>query len=159
MSVLRIRANKKGSKGTRDYHMSVIWKKEDQKYLSSINIIWTRANQKRSYTYQYKRGKYAMNKTKYEEPLVTDNSVINAPSYFKPLKCSRTLLNNLDATYELESMKTLKGNYDREVIKYQQLRIAELKEKYYIELSNIITNFNDNNNTPLSNVKILKLAL
>ena len=26
--------------------------------------------------------KYAMNETKYEEPLVTDNSVINAPRYF-----------------------------------------------------------------------------
>ena len=39
-----------------------------------------------------------MDKTKYEEPLVTDNSVINAPSYFKLLECGDNFLNNLDAT-------------------------------------------------------------
>ena len=29
-----------------------------------------------------------MNETKNEEPLVTNNSVINAPRYFKLFKCS-----------------------------------------------------------------------
>ena len=50
-------------------------------------------------------------------------------------------------------MATPKEKYDLEVIKYQRARIAESKEKYYMKLSNTITNFNDNNNTLLSNMK------
>ena len=56
-------------------------------------------------------------------------------------------------------MATPKGNYDWEVIKYQQAHIAESKKKYYMRLSNTITNFNYNNNTPLSNVNIQELVL
>ena len=48
----------------------------------------------------------------------------------------------------------MKVNYETELIKYQQVRIAYLKEKYYTEMSNTITNFNDNNNTPLPIVNI-----
>ena len=33
------------------------------------------------------------------------------------------------------------------------------KEKYYTNMSNTITNLNDNNNTPLSNVNILEVIL
>ena len=33
--------------------------------------------------------KYLNNETKYEEPLVTDNSVINGPIYFKLFKCGK----------------------------------------------------------------------
>ena len=44
--------------------------------------------------------KYEMDETKYEEPLVTDNLVINAPIYFKLLECGNNFLNNIDATYE-----------------------------------------------------------
>ena len=44
--------------------------------------------------------KYAKNETKYEEPLATDNSVINAPSYFKLFKCGKNSLKKLDAICE-----------------------------------------------------------
>ena len=44
--------------------------------------------------------KYAKNETKDGESLVTDNSVINAPSYFKLFECSKKCLNKLDATCE-----------------------------------------------------------
>ena len=49
-------------------------------------------------------------------------------------------------------MATPKGRYDLKVIMYQQAGIAESKEMFYMELSNTITNLNDNKNTPLSNV-------
>ena len=39
--------------------------------------------------------KYTKNETKDEEPLVMDNSVINALSYFKIFKCSKNFLKNL----------------------------------------------------------------
>ena len=45
------------------------------------------------------------------------------------------------------------------MLKYQQSRIAELKENYYPELSDTLTNFNDKNNTPLSNVNIKEAIL
>ena len=38
--------------------------------------------------------------TNNEEPLVTDNSVINAPSYFKMFKCGKNFLNKIDAMCE-----------------------------------------------------------
>ena len=41
-----------------------------------------------------------MNETKDEEPLVTDNSVIIAPRYFKIFECGEKFLNRLDATCE-----------------------------------------------------------
>ena len=41
-----------------------------------------------------------MNKTKDEEPLVTDNLVINAPIYFKLFECGKNFLKNIDTTYE-----------------------------------------------------------
>ena len=44
--------------------------------------------------------KYATNKTKDWEPLVTDNSVINAPGYFKLFEYGKKFLNKLDATCE-----------------------------------------------------------
>ena len=37
--------------------------------------------------------------------------------------------------------------------------MLENKEKYYTELSNTITNFNDKNNTTLSNVKTQEAIL
>ena len=37
--------------------------------------------------------------------------------------------------------------------------MLEKKEKYYTELGNNITTFNDNNNTPLSNVNIWEAIL
>ena len=56
-------------------------------------------------------------------------------------------------------MATPKVNYDTELIKYQQAHITESKENYYTELSNTITNFNDKNNTTLSNVKTQEAIL
>ena len=48
-----------------------------------------------------------MNETKDEEAPVTDNSVINAPKYFKLFKCGKCFLKNLEATYELTRIATL----------------------------------------------------
>ena len=59
-----------------------------------------------------------MNKTKDEEPSVIDNSVINAPSYFKLFGCGKNFLNNLDATYERACMTTSKEKCDREKLRY-----------------------------------------
>ena len=51
-------------------------------------------------------------------------------------------------------MATPKGKYDKELLRYGQACMLESKEKYYTQLSNTITNFNEDKNTQLSNVKI-----
>ena len=56
-------------------------------------------------------------------------------------------------------MATPKEKYYVELLKYQWERIAESKENYYTELNNNITNFNDNNNTSLSNAKIQEAVM
>ena len=63
-------------------------------------------------------------------------------------------MRKLDATREQACMANLKERYDIEVIRYNYARIVDSKDKYYTELSNNRTNFNDNNNTSLSNLKI-----
>ena len=98
--------------------------------------------------------KYATNKTKDWEPLVTDNSVINALRNFKLFQCSKTFLKNIDATYEQARMSNLQENGDTAKLRYGWACMLEKKGDYYMELSNTITTFNDNNNTPLLNVKI-----
>ena len=70
-----------------------------------------------------------MNETNNEEPLVTDNSVVNVPVYFKLLECIKKFLNKLDTTCEWACMATLKENYDTELLKYQQARMTESKKK------------------------------
>ena len=95
-----------------------------------------------------------MNKTNDEEPLVIDNSVINAPSYFEIFECGKNFLNNLDATYEQACMETSQKKWYTTVIRYGQVCMLEKDAKYYKELSNTITTFNDNNNTLLSNMNI-----
>ena len=69
-----------------------------------------------------------------------NNSVINTPRYFKLFKCGRKFLNKLDATCE-------------------QACMATSKDKYYTELCNTITDYNDRNNMPLSNVNICESIL
>ena len=93
-------------------------------------------------------------KKKDEEPSVTDNAVINASSYFKLFECGKNLLNNIYAMYERACMAMLQEKWDTEKIMYGRACMLDKNEKYYTELSNIITNFNDNNDTPLSNVNI-----
>ena len=44
--------------------------------------------------------KDANNEKNYEQPFVTDNSVINAPIYFKLFECGKNFLKNIDATCE-----------------------------------------------------------
>ena len=51
-----------------------------------------------------------MNETRDEEPSVTDNLVINVPSYFKLFKCGKNFLIKLDATCERACMETPKVN-------------------------------------------------
>ena len=100
-----------------------------------------------------------MNETKDEEPSVTDNSVINAPSYFKLFECGKKLLNNIDATYEQACMANLQVKWYTENRRYKKSWMIYKKEKYYTELSNTITIFDDNNDTPLSYVKIRKVIV
>ena len=64
--------------------------------------------------------KYAMDKTKYVETLVTDNLFINAPSNFKLLECGNNFLKNIDATYEQTCMATLQGKWNTEKLRYGQ---------------------------------------
>ena len=72
--------------------------------------------------------------------MITNDSVINAPIYFKLFECGKNFLNRLDATFEQACMENS-------------------KDKYYKELCNNITYYNDLNNKPLSNVKIQELIL
>ena len=50
-----------------------------------------------------------MNETKDEELSVTDNSVINTPSYFKIFKCGKNFLNNLNAMYKQACIENFQG--------------------------------------------------
>ena len=86
--------------------------------------------------------------------MVTDNSVINAPRYFKPFKCDKHFFKNIDGTFERVCMATPQGNIDTEVLRYGSACVLESKEKYSTNLSDTITIFSDNNKSPLSNVKI-----
>ena len=70
-----------------------------------------------------------------DEALVTDNLVIKALGHFKLFKCGKTFFNNLDAPYECVCMENANN-------------------KHWTEMYDTITNYNDWNNTPLSNVKI-----
>ena len=54
--------------------------------------------------------KDAMNETNNEEPLVTDNSVINDPSYFKLLECGKNSFKQIYAIYERSCMATSRVN-------------------------------------------------
>ena len=79
--------------------------------------------------------KYEIGKTQNEEPLVTDNKVINKPSYFNLFKCGKNILNRLDTTCE-------------------QACTATSRDKYYTEMYKALTDYNDHTNTPLFNQKI-----
>ena len=67
--------------------------------------------------------------------MVTDNSVINKPSYFNLFEYGKNLLNGIDDTYERACMATP-------------------RDRYYTEMFNTLTGYNDLKNIPLSNVKI-----
>ena len=67
--------------------------------------------------------------------MVTDNAVINEPRYFNLFKCGKNILNRLDATCKRECM-------------------AASRDRYYTEMFNTLTDYNDRNNTPLSNDNI-----
>ena len=73
--------------------------------------------------------KFAIDETEYEEPSVTDNKFIKELSFFNLFECGKKFLNNIDATCE-------------------RACIATSKHQYYTELCNILTDYNDRNNTP-----------
>ena len=79
--------------------------------------------------------KYPIYEIEHEKPLVTDNPVIKEPSYFKLFECGKNLLNRLDATCKRACMVTS-------------------RYKYYTEIFNTLTYYNDRNNGPLSNKNI-----
>ena len=64
--------------------------------------------------------KDAINETKNEETLVTDNSVINDPIYFKLFECGKNFMKNIDAEYEQLCMENLLGKWDTENLRYGQ---------------------------------------
>ena len=68
-----------------------------------------------------------MNKTKYEEPLVTDNSIINEQRYFKLFECGKNFLKNIDATYERACMETLQEKWDMAVLRYGRACMLDKK--------------------------------
>ena len=72
-----------------------------------------------------------MNEMRDEEPSFTDNSVINALSYFKIFECGKNFLNNLDATYEQACMETSQETWDTAKVMYGQACMLEKKERYY----------------------------
>ena len=80
-------------------------------------------------------GKYAIDVTEHEEHLVKDNPAINDPRYFKLFECGKYLLNRIDVTFKRACMATSRYGY-------------------YIEMYNIITDYNDCNKTPLLNENI-----
>ena len=88
MSVIQARVNQKVSTRTKLYRMPVLRKREKSKSVivnacssdeSVSKIVHISVNTSKV--------KYSMNETKDEEPLVTDNSSINVPIYFKLFKC------------------------------------------------------------------------
>ena len=82
-----------------------------------------------------KNFKKSIDETEYEEPLVTDNPVIDEPSYFNIFGCGKKLLNKLNTTCKRACMTTS-------------------REKYYTEMLKTLNDCNDRNNMPLSNAKI-----
>ena len=70
-----------------------------------------------------------------EEPLVTYIESIKVPGYFEIFECGKQLFINLDVTYEGAFM-------------------ASAKENCWSEFHHIITNYNGQNDTPLSNIDI-----
>ena len=76
--------------------------------------------------------------TKDEEPSVMDNynnEVIKAPDYFKLFRCNKKFFNYQDGTYKQGCMENSKG-------------------KYWSEMYDTVTDYNDRNHTSFSNAKI-----
>ena len=67
--------------------------------------------------------------------MVIDITVINKPRYFKLFECGKNILNRLDATRN-------------------QACIATSRDRYYTEMFKTITDYNEHNNTLLSNLNI-----
>ena len=79
--------------------------------------------------------KYVIDKTEHGEPLVTDNPVINDPRYFHLFECGKNILNRIDSMCKRACMATS-------------------RDRYYTEMFNTLTDYNDHKNTPLSNANI-----
>ena len=71
-----------------------------------------------------------MDKTKDGAPSVTDNSVINAPIYFKLFMCGKNILKNLDAMYEQACMATSLEKWDAAKLSYGKACMLDHKENY-----------------------------
>ena len=67
--------------------------------------------------------------------MVTDNPVVKEPRYLNLFECGENILNRIDATRKQACMVTS-------------------RYKYYKEMFNTLTDYNDRNNVPLSNKKI-----
>ena len=76
-----------------------------------------------------------MDETEDEVHSVTDKPVIKKPVYFNLFGCGKNLLNKLDA-------------------KCKRACIATSRGKYYTEIFNTLNDYNNRNNTQLSNANI-----
>ena len=93
-------------------------KGESKKFIVNACYLDERKSKSAHISVNKSRIKYAMDETKDEEPLVTDNSVINALRYFKLFQCDKTFLTNCDATYEQACMENSQKKWDTVVLRY-----------------------------------------
>ena len=91
MSVLLTRVNKKNIKAD---------KSKSKRFIVNACSLDERESKSVHISIQTSEVRYAINETKFEEPSIPDNPVINTPRYFKLFGCGKNFLNKLDATYE-----------------------------------------------------------
>ena len=119
----------------KNYCKSVLRTRANQKALLLIKVLRRIANQKALKKINTNEEKYAIYKTDNKEPLVTDNSVTDEPSYFNLFECGNNILNRIDVTYKRACMTTS-------------------RDIFYTEIFKTLTDYNGRNNTPLLNEKI-----
>ena len=110
-------------------------KSESQSVIVNGNSIEESKSERVHKSINTNKEKYAIDETKYEEHLVTENLVINDLIYFNLFKCGKTFPDNVYATCERACMENS-------------------KDTYYINMCNNLTDYNDRNNTPLFNTNI-----
>ena len=83
-----------------------------------MKVLQRRANQKEftKLSRQIKKND-AIDETEHAEPTITDNPVINEPSYFNLFKCGKNILNRLDATRKRACMETSRDMYYTEIFR------------------------------------------
>ena len=100
-----------------------------------MKVLWKTEIESVQKSINTNKEKDSIDEAEDEEPLITYNPVINESCYYKIFKCAKNLLNKLDTKCELGCMETSSDNK-------------------YTEMFKTLTDYNDRNNTSLSNEKI-----